>query len=83
MKDLFHALFSNDDDDDVISSEDDIDQLFLQLEQVEPSTALVDTILSSVARLPRHEFLADAEDAHDSWDEFGSLVVPTSHLQPS
>jgi hypothetical protein len=83
MKDLFHAFFSNNDDDDGISSDDDIDQLFLQLEQVEPPPVLVDAILASVARLPRHEFLSNANDAHKSWNEFGTLIVPTSHLQPS
>jgi len=83
MKDLLHALFSNDDDGDVVSPDDDVDQLFLQLEQIEPPPALVNTILASVARLPRHEFLSDANEAQPLWNEFGSLIVPTAHLQPS
>jgi hypothetical protein len=77
MEDLFHALFFNDDEDD------DVDQLFLALEQVVPPSALVDTILASVAHLPRPDCLSDADDTRKEWTEFGTLIVPTSHLQPS
>lgn len=80
MKDLFHTLFFNDDD---VPSDDDVDQLFLQLEQVVPPPALVNSILSTVAHLPRHEFLSEADKGHESWNEFGTLIVPASHLQPS
>ena len=83
MKDLARSLFS-DDDDLAISSDDEIDQLFLQLEQIQPPPTLVDSILASVARLPRQEFLADVEDEDEaSWNEYGAVVVPPSHLQPS
>lgn len=83
MHDLFHIHFFNDDEDSVVPSDDDVDQLFLQLEQVVPPRALVGTILASVARLPSHKFLPDADEAHKSRDEFGILVVPNSRLQPS
>lgn len=83
MNDFFHVHFFNDDEDNVVPSDDDVDQLFLQLEQVVPPRALVGTILASVARLPSHKFLSDADEAHESRNEFGTLIVPASHLQPS
>ena len=82
MKDLPQPFFVNDDDDD-LSPMDDIDQLFLQLEVVEPPPSLVNTILASVARLPRHEFLADVTETSDLEQEIDGLVVRNTHLQSS
>ncbi len=83
MKDLFYPLFFNSDSEVAVSSDDEVDQLFLQLEQVAPPSGLVDTILASVAHLPRPEFLSGEDEGHESWNAFGALIVPTSHLQPS
>ena len=80
MKDLPHSLFSRDDD---LSPQDDIDQLFLQLESINPPSSLVDTILTSVARLPQHEFLPDVDEATSLWQGVEDLIVSRSRLQPS
>jgi hypothetical protein len=82
MKDLHQPFFVNDDNDD-LSPLDDIDELFLQLEVVEPPASLVNTILASVARLPRHEFLADVAETGELDQEIDGLVVRNTHLQPS
>ena len=44
------VLFSED-----VTSDDDIDRLFSQLEQIEPPTSLVDSILASVAQLANQQ----------------------------
>lgn len=82
MKDLPQPFFTDDDDDD-LSPMDDIDQLFLQLEVVQPPPSLVNTILASVARLPRHEFLTDVAENSELEQEIDGLVVRNTHLQPS
>jgi hypothetical protein len=82
MKDLHQPFFVNDDNDD-LSPLDDIDELFLQLEVVEPPPSLVNTILASVARLPRHEFLTDVAETGALEQEVDGLVVRNTHLQPS
>jgi len=82
MKDLPQPFFTDNDDDD-LSPLDDIDELFLQLEVVKPPPSLVNTILASVARLPRHEFLSDVAETDKLEQEIDGLVVRNKHLQPS
>jgi hypothetical protein len=46
----YQDLVSNELVNDI--SDDDIDELYCQLEQIEPPTFLVDSIMASVAHLP-------------------------------
>ncbi len=52
------------------SSEDEIDELFSQLLQIEPPTTLVDDILASVARLPLPQEMQSM-----AWGEVEGFVV--------
>jgi hypothetical protein len=60
------------------SSEDEIDELFSQLLQIEPPTTLVDDILASVARLP-----LPREMQSMTWDDVEGFVVRNKAQRPS
>lgn len=45
-------IFCSDDDTFDSLPEDDVDKIFRNLEQVEPPSAVIDSILSSIAKLP-------------------------------
>ena len=61
-----------------MSSEDEIDQLFSQLLQIEPPTTLVDDILATVARLPLPQYMDKM-----TWDDVEGLVARNKKQQPS
>lgn len=61
-----------------MSSEDEIDELFSQLLQIEPPTTLVDDILATVARLPLPQ---DMEPM--TWDDVEGLIIQQKTQQPS
>jgi hypothetical protein len=57
---------------DLVSSElvndildDDIDELYCQLEQIEPPTFLVDSIMASVAHLPQPQVREQSKSEED------------------
>ncbi len=53
-----------------VSSEDEIDELFSQLLQIEPPSTLVNDILATVARLPLPQ-----EMGIMTWDDVEGLVA--------
>lgn len=57
-KDLF---IGNSDD---FMTDDEIDKLFLQLDQIEPPTEVIENILNTVSRLPLPQYLSE-EDIED------------------
>jgi hypothetical protein len=61
-----------------VSSEDEIDELFSQLLQIEPPPTLVDDILATVARLPLPQ-----EMDKMTWDEVEGLVARNKIQMPS
>jgi hypothetical protein len=61
-----------------MSSEDEIDQLFSQLLQIEPPTTLVDDILATVARLPLPQDMGKM-----TWGDVEGLVARNKKQQPS
>ncbi len=61
-------LFSDD-----ILPNDELDDLFNQLEQLEPPPALIARILTSISRLPRPK-LPQAEQC-PPWDELDTPIV--------
>jgi hypothetical protein len=73
MKHPQHILFS-----DEVSSDDEIDHLFSQLRLIEPPEALIESILNTVARLPRPQYLSPAR-----WDDFDGLIVRHDACEPS
>jgi hypothetical protein len=79
MKDFAQILYSDESHD--LSSDDEIDNLFCQLEQIEPPPSLVDSILASV-RLLSHTQMQSVTELVD-WDEMDGLVVHHEYLQPS
>lgn len=90
MKNLLHNLFSDeinaDPFDSKLSPEDEIDALFMQLEQFTPPASLVEDILSSVAHLPLPRITPEAEESAEKenpWSAFEGLIAPNTSLQPS
>lgn len=70
--------------DDVTS--DDIDNIFSQLQQIEPPPSLVERIMQSVSKIPLPQERPDAQERTDSsifWDNIDGLVVRKNHLLPS
>ena len=63
---------------DEISSDDEIDELFCQLEPIEPPPSLIERIMESVARLP-----LPTQQSPSDWDSLDGLVVRHSSQQPS
>ena len=60
-----------------ISSEDDIDRLFSQLEQIKPPASLVDSILASVSQL------AQFQHSQDIWSRTYGLIAHSEDREPS
>ena len=69
-------LLANDVED--VSSEDEIDELFSQLLQIEPPSTLVDNILATVARLPLPQDMDRM-----TWDDVEGLVARNKIHMPS
>ncbi len=61
-----------------MSPEDEIDELFSRLLQIEPPATLVDDILASVAQLPLPQEMQSM-----TWDDVEGLVVHNKAQQPS
>lgn len=76
MKYPTHVLFL----DDVEA--DEIDDLFNQLQTIEPPTTLVDSIMTSVAELPPYP-LQESSSRFWNGEEIGALVVYHDHVEPS
>lgn len=76
MKDI-HGFISDELAND--RENDDIDQLYFQLEQIEPPAFLVDSIMASVARLPHAQTGTQeqpvAEEFASSLNDLGGLLV--------
>jgi hypothetical protein len=64
---------------DEVSSDDEIDELFYQLEPIEPPPSLVARIMDAVAHLP----LPTLEPLSDQAEELDGLVVQHHSVQPS
>ncbi|HEY5002526.1 MAG TPA: hypothetical protein VII61_05200 [Ktedonobacteraceae bacterium] len=60
------------------SSEDEIDELFSQLLQIEPPATLVDDILATVARLPLPQ-----EMDKMTWEDVQGLIARNKMQMPS
>ena len=60
------------------SSEDEIDELFSQLLQIEPPATLVDDILATVARLPLPQ-----EMGKMTWEDVEGLIARNKLQMPS
>jgi hypothetical protein len=76
MKYSPHMLFADAREDE--SPQDEIDELFGQLLQIEPPSTLVDSILASVARLPLPQEMQPME-----WGDVEGLIVRCYNQQPS
>ncbi len=76
MKYSTRMLFADAMEDE--SSEDEIDQLFGQLLQIEPPPTLVDDILASIARLPLPQEIQNVQ-----LDDVEGLIVRNDQQQPS
>jgi hypothetical protein len=82
MKYSTHILFCDEIEDD--ATEDEIDKLFSQLEQIEPPPSLIEDILASVASLPLpHYLLQSPEDAEPLWETLEGPAVHYPHQLPS
>jgi hypothetical protein len=82
MKNPFRDLFREKDD---LAPQDEIEQLFLQLEQVEPPPSLVENILSTVARLPLPQLLsaAEIEELEEELEKSKGSIIQRTHFPPS
>ena len=74
MSYLQPVLFSED-----VTSDDDIDRLFSQLEQIEPPAFLVDSILASVSQLAEQQ----RQGFHDILSQAYELIVHNEEQEPS
>ena len=74
MSYLQSVLFSED-----VTSDDDIDRLFSQLEQLKPPTSLVDSILASVAQLANQQ----RQGSRDIWTQTCEMIVHNEDQEPS
>ncbi len=64
--------------EDMSSEEDEIDELFSQLLQIEPPATLVDDILATVAGLPLPQ-----EMGKMTWDDVEGLIAHNKTQRPS
>jgi len=62
-----------------VSVDDDIDRLFSQLEQIEPPTSLVDSILASVSKLEQQK----RQGSKDIWAQTYGLIAYNKGQEPS
>lgn len=74
MSYLQSVLFSED-----VTSDDDIDRLFSQLEQLKPPTSLVDSILASVAQLANQQ----CQGSRNIWAQTCEMIVHNEDQEPS
>ncbi len=65
---------------DDVTVDDDIDDLFSQLEQIEPPPSLVECIMQSVSQVPLLQGQANPLVLCDDAD---GLIVRNDHLSPS
>ena len=76
MKNL-HSFFSDEFANDILN--DDIDQFYSQLEQIEPPTFLVDSIMASVAHLSQTQLQTQErpviEERTPSLNDLGDLLM--------
>lgn len=79
MKD-FQNLCNNEINHDLL--DDEIDMLYCQLEQIEPPTTLVNSILASVASLPLPHAQSEPEKKV-IWDDLQDLLLGGINLQLS
>jgi hypothetical protein len=70
----YQDLVSNELVNDIL--DDDIDELYCQLEQIEPPTFLVDSIMASVAHLPRPQ----VREQGKSEEELRTLASPLNDI---
>lgn len=70
---------------DDVASDDDIDNIFSQLQQIEPPPSLVERIMRSVRNISLPQGQTEAQERPDSpfWDNVDGLIVRRSHLLPS
>jgi hypothetical protein len=81
MKNIHH-LVSDDLANDILN--DDIDQLYCQLEQLEPPTFLVDSIMASVAQLQNKvQEKPVSEELVSSLNDLGGLLLGGLRIQLS
>jgi hypothetical protein len=84
MKNL-HNLFSEEFANDIL--DDDIDQLYCQLEPIDPPTFLVDSIMASVARLSQAQMQIQqqsvAEERTPSLNDLGDFLLRGIGIQLS
>ena len=80
-----YNFFSGDFANDIL--DDDIDQLYCQLEKIEPPAFLVDAIMASVARLPQAQMQTQAapvaEELAASLNDFGDFLIRGIGIQLS
>ena len=63
---------------------DELDELFKRLPQIQPPPSLIEQILTSVGKLPRHPLNEPGEaKIVDEEDGMDSLVKRNDHLPPS
>ena len=74
MSYLQPVLFSED-----VTSDDDIDRLFSQLEQIEPPASLVDSILASISQLAGQQ----RQGFHNCSTQSYEMVVHNEGQEPS
>lgn len=77
MQNLKNTLYLADAEDEVM--DDEIDELFGQLEVIQPPDSLVGQILSSVAKLPPYPQMQMAAN----WKSSEGLIVHQEMLDPS
>ncbi len=71
---------------DDVASDDDIDNIFSQLQQIEPPPSLVERIMRSVRNIPlplEKNEVQERPAPPSLWDNIDGLIVRRSHLQPS
>lgn len=71
---------------DDVASDDDIDSIFSQLQQIEPPPSLVERIMRSVRNIPLPQGQAEVQERPDSpwlWNNVDGLIVRRSRLLPS
>jgi hypothetical protein len=82
MKNL-HNFFSDEFANDILN--DDIDQFYCQLEQIEPPTSLVDSIMASIAHLPLAQIQKQkqpvTEEFTSSLNDLGDFLIQSIGIQ--
>lgn len=71
---------------DDVALDDDIDDIFSLLQQIEPPPSLVERIMRSVRNIPLPLEQSETEERSETssfWHSVDGLIVRRSHLQPS